>query len=67
MKRVTAVGGNFFKARADLARALADRRAEGCAVDDRTEEPAYGKFTRVMDLKGRRLERCQPPAGRFPG
>lgn len=51
---------------ADLAAALAALRAEGCTVDDRTEESEYGKFGWVMDVEGNRVELWEPP-GRFPG
>jgi len=52
---------------ADLARVLADLRAEGCAVDDRTEESEHGKFGWVMDPEGNRVELWEPPPGRLPG
>jgi predicted enzyme related to lactoylglutathione lyase len=50
---------------ADLARVLGDLRAEGCAVDDRTEESEFGKFGWVMDPEGNRLELWEPPPGRL--
>ena len=45
----------------DLAAVLADLRAEGCAVDDKTEVSEYGKFGWVMDPEGNRIELWQPP------
>ena len=51
----------------DLAAVLTALRAEGCAVDDRTEESEYGKFGWVMDPEGNRVELWEPPPGRFPG
>jgi predicted enzyme related to lactoylglutathione lyase len=50
---------------ANLAQVLADLRAEGCVVDDKTEESEYGKFGWVMDPEGNRLELWEPPAGRL--
>jgi predicted enzyme related to lactoylglutathione lyase len=50
----------------DLDRVLAALRAEGCAVDERTETSEYGKFGWVMDPEGNRLELWQPPAGALP-
>jgi len=50
---------------ANLAQVLADLRAEGCVVDDKTEETEYGKFGWVMDPEGNRLELWEPPAGRL--
>lgn len=52
---------------ADLNRVLTDLRAEGCVVDDRTEESEFGKFGWVTDPEGNRLELWEPPPGRFPG
>jgi len=52
---------------ADLVRVLADLRAEGCVVDDRTDESEHGRFGWVMDPEGNRLELWEPPPGRFPG
>lgn len=52
---------------ADLGRLLAERRAEGCAVDDRIEESEFGKFGWVMDPEGNRVELWEPSPGRFPG
>ncbi|HOB52367.1 MAG TPA: VOC family protein [Acidobacteriota bacterium] len=52
---------------ADLDAVLAALRAEGCAVDDRTEESAFGKFGWVMDPEGHRIELWQPPPGGIPG
>ncbi len=47
----------------DLAGLLAALRAEGCAVDERTEDSEYGKFGWVMDPEGNRVELWQPPEG----
>jgi catechol 2,3-dioxygenase-like lactoylglutathione lyase family enzyme len=52
---------------ADLARVLDELRAEGCAVDEKTEQSEYGKFGWVMDPEGNRIELWEPPPGRFPG
>jgi len=51
---------------ADLVRLLGELRAEGCAVDDKTEESEFGKFGWVMDPEGNRVELWEPPPGRFP-
>lgn len=52
---------------ADLAKVLADLRAEGCVVDDKVEESQFGKFGWVMDPEGNRLELWEPPPGRLSG
>jgi len=52
---------------ADLAALLAALRAEGCAVDERTETSEYGKFGWVVDPEGNKIELWEPPTGRFPG
>jgi predicted enzyme related to lactoylglutathione lyase len=52
---------------ADLASVLAALRAEGCQVDDKTEESEFGKFGWVTDPEGNRVELWQPPAGQLPG
>jgi predicted enzyme related to lactoylglutathione lyase len=52
---------------ADLAWVLGELRAEGCDVDEKTEESEYGKFGWVMDPEGNRIELWEPPLGRFPG
>lgn len=46
---------------ADLAAVLATLRAEGCAVEEKSEDGEYGKFGWVMDPEGRRVELWQPP------
>jgi hypothetical protein len=46
---------------------LAELRAEGCAVEDRIEESAHGRFGWVLDLEGNKVELWEPPPGRFPG
>jgi hypothetical protein len=51
----------------NLARVLADLRAEGCAVEDRIEESEHGKFGWVLDAEGNKVELWEPPPGRFPG
>jgi len=51
----------------DLGRVLQELRAEGCVVDEKTEESEFGKFGWVMDPEGNRIELWEPPVGRFPG
>ena len=51
----------------NLAAALAELRAEGCAVDERVEESEFGRFGWVQDPEGNRVELWEPPAGAFPG
>lgn len=51
----------------DLRAILDTLRAEGCTVDDKTEESQFGKFGWVMDCEGNRIELWEPPPGRFPG
>ncbi len=46
----------------NLARMLARLRAEGVAVDDRTEESEFGKFGWIVDPEGNRIELWEPPA-----
>ncbi len=58
MKRVTGIGGIFFKAKD--APALG---AEGCNVLDKTDDTDYGKFGWVIDPEGNKVELWQPPAG----
>jgi predicted enzyme related to lactoylglutathione lyase len=50
---------------ANLAAVLAELRAEGCAVDDRVEESAFGKFGWMQDREGNRVELWEPPPERF--
>jgi len=38
-------------------------RAEGCGVDEKTEESEFGKFGWVMDPDGNRVELWEPPRG----
>ncbi len=52
---------------ADLDLVLARLKAEGCAVDERTETSEFGRFGWVMDPEGNRVELWEPPPGRFPG
>ncbi len=47
----------------DLHALLAQLRAEGCQVDDKVEESAYGKFGWVFDPEGNKIELWEPPAG----
>ena len=47
----------------DLHALPAQLRAEGCKVDEKIEESAYGKFGWVQDPEGNRLELWQPPEG----
>lgn len=46
----------------DLDAMLAQLRAAGCEVDDRTERSEYGAFGWVTDPEGNRVELWQPPA-----
>ena len=48
----------------DLQAVLAALRAEGCEVDERTENSELGKFGWVMDSEGNRIELWQPPEGK---
>ena len=50
-----------------LVQVLDELRGEGCAVDDRIEESAFGKFGWVMDPEGNRIELWEPPGTTFPG
>lgn len=45
---------------------LAALRAEGCAVDAKTEESEFGRFGWVVDPDGNKVELWEPP-GKFPG
>jgi predicted enzyme related to lactoylglutathione lyase len=47
----------------DLDALLAALRAEGCNVEDKTDDSEYGKFGWVTDPEGTRIELWQPPAG----
>lgn len=47
----------------DLQALLAALRAEGCAVDDKTQESEFGRFGWVMDPEGNRIELWEPPQG----
>ncbi|MFB3908905.1 MAG: VOC family protein [Candidatus Eisenbacteria bacterium] len=47
----------------DLHGLLAALRAEGCQVEEKTEESEYGKFGWVVDPEGNKLELWQPPQG----
>ncbi len=45
----------------DLHALLAALRSEGCAVDAKVDESAFGKFGWVMDPEGNRVELWEPP------
>ena len=47
---------------ADLTSLLAALKAEGCNVQDRTEESEQGKFGWVIDPEGNKVELWEPPA-----
>jgi catechol 2,3-dioxygenase-like lactoylglutathione lyase family enzyme len=47
----------------DLHALLAVLRAEGCTVDDKTQESEFGKFGWVMDPEDNRVELWEPPPG----
>jgi len=49
---------------ADLHALLAQLRAEGIEVDEKTEESEFGKFGWVMDPEGNRIELWEPPQER---
>ncbi len=53
MKRVTGIGGVFFKALKD----------EGCNVLDKIDDSEYGTFAWVVDPEGNKVELWQPPEG----
>lgn len=42
---------------------LAALRAEGCQVDEKSEESEYGKFGWVVDPDGNKIELWEPPPG----
>jgi predicted enzyme related to lactoylglutathione lyase len=44
----------------DLRAMLAQLRAAGAAVDEKVMEESYGKFGRVMDPEGNRVELWEP-------
>jgi catechol 2,3-dioxygenase-like lactoylglutathione lyase family enzyme len=46
-----------------LAPLLAALRAEGCNVDERSDDSEYGKFGWVFDPDGNKIELWEPPAG----
>lgn len=48
---------------ADLAALLAQLRAEGCQVLEKTDESDFGKFGWVMDPEGNKVELWEPPPG----
>ena len=48
---------------ADLHALLTALKAEGCNVEDRTEESEQGKFGWVIDPEGNKVELWEPPAG----
>jgi predicted enzyme related to lactoylglutathione lyase len=51
----------------DLHGILAALIAEGCDVDEKTEESEFGKFGWVMDPDGNRVELWEPPIDRIEG
>ena len=48
---------------AGLRALVADLKAEGCVVLEKTEDSEYGKFAWVMDLEGHKVELWEPPPG----
>lgn len=42
---------------------LAALRAEGCNVDEKSDDSEYGKFGWVFDPDGNKIELWEPPAG----
>ena len=54
--------------RVDNLHAVLDAlRAEGCAVEAKTDESEYGKFGWVMDPEGNKVELWEPPAAAVTG
>lgn len=47
----------------DLDAVLGALRAEGCDVDEKTEESEFGKFGWVIDPDGNKVELWEPPSG----
>ena len=47
----------------DLYALVAVLREEGCHVLEEIDDSEYGKFARVIDPEGNKMELCQPPAG----
>jgi len=45
----------------DLHALVAALRAEGCNVDDKTEDTEFGKFGWVTDPEGNKIELWEPP------
>lgn len=45
----------------DLKALLTALRAEGCAVDEKTDSSEYGDFGWVIDPEGNKIELWQPP------
>jgi predicted enzyme related to lactoylglutathione lyase len=45
----------------DLDALLAALRSEGVEVDPKIEEGEYGRFARIMDPEGNRIELWEPP------
>lgn len=46
----------------NLHELLAQLRAEGVTVIDKTEDSEYGKFGWILDAEGNKIELWQPPA-----
>ena len=69
MKRVTGIGGIFFKANMvnyrveDLHGLVKALKEEGCDVLDRIDDSEFGKFAWVIDPEGNKVELWQPPSG----
>ncbi len=67
MKRVTGIGGIFFKAKdpasPTLRALLAALRSEGVQVEDKVDESEYGTYGWVFDPEGNKIELWQPLDG----
>lgn len=48
---------------ADLHALVKTLREEGCNVLDKVDESEYGKFARVIDPEGNKVELWEPPPG----
>ncbi|MDP2371971.1 VOC family protein [Rhodoferax sp.] len=70
MKRVTGIGGIFFKAKDPASLGAWYKKHLGVDVQDWggaafrwTDDSEYGKFGWVIDLEGNKVELWQPPEG----
>jgi predicted enzyme related to lactoylglutathione lyase len=45
----------------DLDALLETLRAEGVEIDPKREDQGYGRFDRIMDPEGNRIELWEPP------